>query len=78
MASFEQRQVSATGRMTLPAPARRRWGMESGGAVGVLDLDIGGLVVPEDDARRLLDLMYPAEAHHAFVDQDDDPDPQTT
>ena len=78
MASFEQRRVSTTGRLTLPAPARRRWGIERGGEVRVLDFDIGVLVVPEGGTGRLLDLLYPAEAHHAFVDRDDDPDLQTT
>jgi len=78
MTSFERFRVSTSGQMSLPAAARRRWDLERGGPVEVLDLDFGVLVVPEGGAGRLLDLVYPADAHYAFVEQDDDPDLQTT
>ncbi len=78
MTSFERFRVSTSGQMSLPAAARRRWDLERGGPVEVLDLDFGVLVVPEGGAGRLLDLLYPADEHYAFVDQDDDPDLQTT
>ena len=78
MTSFERFRVSTSGQMSLPAAARRRWDLERGGPVEVLDLDFGVLVVPEGGAGRLLDLLCPADEHYAFVDQDDDPDLQTT
>ncbi len=78
MTSFERFRVSTSGQMSLPAAARRRWDLERGGPVEVLDLDFGVLVLPEGGAGHLLDLVYPADAHYAFVEQDDDPDLQTT
>ncbi len=78
MTSFERFRVSTSGQMSLPAAARRRWDLERGGPVEVLDLDFGVLVVPEGGAGRLLDLLYPADAHYAFVAEEDDPDLQTT
>lgn len=39
-------KVSNRGQMCLPAPARRRWGLEAGGSVGVIDLDGSLLLVP--------------------------------
>lgn len=78
MTSFERFRVSTSGQMSLPAAVRRRWDLEQGGPVEVLDLEFGVLVVPEGGAGRLLDRLYPADAHYAFVDRDDDPDLQTT
>jgi len=49
-------RVSRRGQMSLPATARRRWGMDEGGEVGFLDL--GDVVVLTrtgiDELRRQL------------------------
>ncbi len=39
-------RVSARGQMALPAEARRRWGLEDGGTIEVLDLGEALLIVP--------------------------------
>jgi AbrB family looped-hinge helix DNA binding protein len=39
-------RVSNRGQMSLPSEARHRWGIEDGGAVGVIDLDGALLLVP--------------------------------
>lgn len=39
-------RVSQRGQMSLPAPARRRWGLEDGGEVGYLDLGDAVVLVP--------------------------------
>jgi bifunctional DNA-binding transcriptional regulator/antitoxin component of YhaV-PrlF toxin-antitoxin module len=78
MARTETFRVSASGQMSLPAAVRRRWHLEHGGPVDVLDLGFGVLTVPAGEAGRLLDMLLPAEAHYAAVAGDDDPDLATT
>ncbi len=39
-------RVSHRGQMSLPAAARRRWGLEGGGEVGYLDLGDAVVLVP--------------------------------
>ncbi len=39
-------RVSARGQMSLPAAARRRWGLDEGGEVGYLDLGDALVIVP--------------------------------
>lgn len=39
-------KVSTRGQMSLPAAARRRWGLDDGGEVGYLDLGDAVLLVP--------------------------------
>jgi len=39
-------RVSHRGQTTLPANLRRRWGIEDGGEVGVVDLGSAALFVP--------------------------------
>ena len=63
--------------MSLPAPVRRRWHLEDGGEVEVIDLAFGVLIVPVDQASRLLDRILPADDHYAAVAADDDPDLMT-
>ena len=41
-------KVSARGQMSLPATARRRWGLDCGGKVGYLDIGNAVLLVPGD------------------------------
>ncbi len=67
-------RVSTSGQMSLPAAVRHRWKLEGGGQVDLLDLGFGVLTVPLGGAGHLLDQILPAEAHHAAVDEDDDPD----
>ncbi len=39
-------RVSQRGQMSLPAPARHRWGLESGGEVGYVDLGDAIVLLP--------------------------------
>jgi AbrB family looped-hinge helix DNA binding protein len=70
-------RVSTSGQMSLPAPVRRRWHLEGGGEVEVIDLGFGVLTVPVGQAGRLLDRILPAGDHYAAVAADDDPDLMT-
>jgi AbrB family looped-hinge helix DNA binding protein len=49
-------RVSERGQMALPAEARRRWHLDNGGAVEVLDLGDALLIVPagQGGLRQLL------------------------
>jgi AbrB family looped-hinge helix DNA binding protein len=78
MATAETFKVSSSGQMSLPAAVRRRWHLERGGRVEVLDLGFGVLTVPAGYRGRLLDEVLPAEAHYAAVAAEDDPDLRTT
>lgn len=71
-------RVSTSGQMSLPVTVRRRWSLEHGGQVEVIDLGFGVLTVPVGEARRLLDQILPAEDHYAAVAADDDPDLATS
>lgn len=71
--------MSPSGRMSLPAAVRRRWNLQDGGTVEVLDLGYGVLTLPKGDGRRLLDDLLSHEEHAAFVRSlADDPDLATT
>ena len=74
MANAETFKVSASGQMSLPAPARHRWKLDGGGNVEVIDLGFGVLTVPAGEAGRLLDRLLPADAHYAAVAAETDPD----
>lgn len=63
MANIDQYLVSSSGQMSLPAAARRRWGLAEGGPVDVLDLGFGVPTVPAGEGHALLDDLLPAEAH---------------
>ena len=71
-------RVSTSGQMSLPAAVRRRWSLEHGGEVDVIDLGFGVLTVPSGGAARLLDAVLPADEHYAAVSTDGDPDLATT
>lgn len=50
--------MSARGQMSLPAAARRRWGLQDGGHVAYIDLGDAVVLVPDDLAglrRQLLE-----------------------
>ena len=74
MPKAERYKISASGQMSLPAAARRRWKLGAGGPVDVIDLGFGVLTVPAGEAGRLLDMVLPAEVHYAAVAADTDPD----
>jgi len=59
--------VSASGQMSLPAGARHRWHLDSGGPVDVIDLGFGVLTVPKGTGRRLLDDLVTRDQHAEFV-----------
>lgn len=71
--------MSSSGQMSLPAAVRRRWGLDNGGPVDVLDLGFGVLTVPRGEGARLLDDLLSRDEHAAFVRSlADDPDLATT
>ena len=74
MPQVETFRVSTSGQMSLPAAVRRRWDLDRGGQVDVVDLGFGVLTVPAGTAGRLLDEILPAEQHYAAVAAEDDPD----
>jgi len=79
MSDVQKYQVSSSGQMSLPASARRRWHLDGGGPVDVLDLGFGVLTVPSGQGRRLLADVLSREDHAAFVETlADDPDLATT
>ena len=79
MSDRQEFRVSSSGQMSLPAAARRRWGLDNGGPVEVLDLGFGVLTVPRGEGARLLDDLLSRDEHAAFVQSlADDPDLATT
>lgn len=75
MAAAAQARVSHRGQTSLPAELRRRWGIEDGGEVGIIDLGGAALLVPgglraaRSELRRVL-----AQAYEPAVAALDDPD----
>ncbi len=69
-------KVSARGQFSLPASARRRWGIEDGGEVELFDL--GGCVVMlpvgDSSARASLARALTTDRYRAHVEHIDDPD----
>lgn len=79
MSGVQEYLVSASGQMSLPALARHRWNLDSGGPVDVLDLGFGVLTVPKGQGRRLLGDLVSRDEHAAFVQSlAGDPDLATT
>jgi hypothetical protein len=76
--TVEKFKVSTSGQMSLLAAVRRRWHLENGGSVEVLDLGFGVLTLPIGYRGRLLDQLLPAEAHYAVVAVEEDPDPRSS
>lgn len=68
--------VSARGQLSLPVEARRRWGLEGGGPVEVVDLGGAALIVPGGSGtlRRLLGEIIDAAGYAELVGDMDDPD----
>jgi len=79
MSGVQQYLVSSSGQMSLPAAVRRRWHLDDGGPVDVLDLGWGVLTMPKGEGRRLLGDLLSRDDHAAFVESlADDPDLATT
>lgn len=78
MKNVEQYRISTSGQMSLPASARRRWGLTTGGPVDVIDLGFGVLTAPVGTGAALLDDLLSADDHSVYVDELDDPELATT
>lgn len=79
MDEIQEFLVSSSGQMSLPAAVRRRWELDGGGPVDVVDLGFGVLTLPRGEGRRLLGDLLSREDHAAFVDAlSEDPDLATT
>ena len=69
-------RVSARGQFSLPATARRRWGIEDGGDVEVFDLGEAVVIFPggPGTARRALARALSADRYEELLGRVDDPD----
>ena len=76
MSSLANVKVSNRGQMSLPASARKRWGFDDGGEVGVIDLDGALLLVPGgiQAAKRALHSAISEGRYERAVAQIADPD----
>jgi AbrB family looped-hinge helix DNA binding protein len=76
MSSLANVKVSNRGQMSLPASARKRWGFDDGGEVGVIDLDGALLLVPGgiQAAKRALHSAISEGRYERAVAQIVDPD----
>lgn len=70
--------VSTSGQMSVPVAVRRRWGLEEGGRVTVIDLGDALVLLPAGARQRLLAAALSGEDHLRFVAALDDPDLATT
>jgi AbrB family looped-hinge helix DNA binding protein len=64
-------KVSARGQLSLPADIRRRWGIERGGSVEIVDLGESVLLLPGGDGAlwRLIRDAIPPEEYKHIVDE---------
>jgi bifunctional DNA-binding transcriptional regulator/antitoxin component of YhaV-PrlF toxin-antitoxin module len=69
-------KVSARGQFSLPAAARRRWGIEDGGVVEVFDLGSCVVMLPTGagSARASIARALTAERYGHHVESITDPD----
>ncbi len=69
-------RVSARGQFSLPAEARRRWGIEDGGEVELFDLGDCVVMLPIGDAsaRASIARALTAERYRRHVEHVDDHD----
>ncbi len=69
-------KVSARGQLSLPADARRRWGLENGGEVEVFDLGDCVVMLPTTagSVRAALAESLTADRYRRYVETIDDPD----
>jgi bifunctional DNA-binding transcriptional regulator/antitoxin component of YhaV-PrlF toxin-antitoxin module len=68
--------VSPRGQFSLPADARRRWGIEDGGEVEVFDLGECVVMLPvgASSARVSIARALTAQRYREYVESIDDPD----
>lgn len=78
MASVQEYLVSSSGQMSLPAPARHRWGLDRGGRVDVVDLGYAVITLPAGSAAHLLSDLLSRDDHAAAVAEMGDADLATT
>lgn len=78
MATTSEFLVSASGQVSVPAAVRRRWGLENGGRITVVDLGDAVVLLPPGGRQKLLAEALSGEQHRAFVASLDDPDLATT
>ena len=65
--------------MSLPAAVRRRWDLDEGGPVDIVDLGFAVLTLPLGEGRRLLGDLVSRDEHAALVRSlDGDPELATT
>ncbi|MGI9118556.1 MAG: hypothetical protein ACR2G7_00205 [Acidimicrobiales bacterium] len=76
MSKISDVKVSYRGQMSMPAAARRRWGLADGGRIGAIDLGEAILLVPGGiaAARRALADAVGDGRYEAAVADIDDPD----
>jgi bifunctional DNA-binding transcriptional regulator/antitoxin component of YhaV-PrlF toxin-antitoxin module len=69
-------RVSARGQLSLPADVRRRWGIETGGSVEMIDLGQSVLLVPGGTGtlRRMVGDIVTPELYEELLAEIDDPD----
>lgn len=67
-------RVSSRGQFSLPASARRRWGIEAGGEVELFDLGDAVVMLPVGSARSSLAQALTADAYREHVEKIADPD----
>ncbi len=70
--------VSSSGRMSVPAAVRHRWGLDQGGRVTVVDLGDAVVLLPPGGRAELLCEALSAGDHLGLVAGLDDPDLTTT
>ena len=75
-------KVSARGQLSLPADVRRRWGIEAGGSVEIVDLGDSVMLIPGGDGAlwRMIRAAIPPEAYKEITDEigREDPDLATS
>ncbi len=67
-------RVSARGQFSLPASARRRWGIEGGGEVELFDLGDAVVMLPAGSARTSVARALSADLYRQHVEAIVDPD----
>jgi AbrB family looped-hinge helix DNA binding protein len=69
-------RVSARGQLSLPAEVRRRWGIEGGGSVEMIDLGTSVLLIPggAGTLRRMVGEIVSPEMYEELLREVDDPD----
>lgn len=66
---FRRYKVSSVGQMTVPASARRRWGLDGAGVVEVADLGFGVLILPGEGSDVLLDAWLDSDELRAEAER---------